>query len=509
MADGVSDYSDVYKVTGVQFSILSPDEIIQNSVASVFQTDINEGSSIDQPKCNGVNDPRMGPSHQKSSMLCPTDDNTFKNCPGYFGHIQLAKPVFWPQYMSGASGGIIKTILRYVCYNCSSLLIDNDPTSESNERAVFQSAQRLKGRKRYVRIKDKIKVNQGRPCPKCHAPKPNYVVENNTRLIAQFKTNDGSSKRHINFSAERVRTIFSRMLDEDIEALGFSAKYSRPEWMICTVFPVPPPAIRPSSMRVDTSQRSEDDLTIKLLEIIKFNKELAKKLQSDATYTNIEEYVQLLQVHVAAFVNNDVNSGYKVMRKSNTNVKSLVSRFKGKTGRIRGNLLGKRANFSARSVITGDPSISVEEVGVPAEIAMNLTYPEIVTKLNVDWLTKLVRNGPNKYPGAKSIKKRGSKSSVLQQLKPLQQLNQLDRVELKAGDTVNRHLLNGDLVLFNRQPSLHRMSMMAHRVRVLKGRTFRLQLAVVKPYNADFDGDDMLNLVPNRRPLYGMMVTPL
>ena len=480
MVDVSTDFSDVYDVVKMRFSIISPDQIIKNSVVPVFNTDLNEGGNLENPKCNGVNDPRMGPAHQ--GILCPTDDKTLQYCPGYFGHIELAKPVFWPEFMIR-----IGEVLKLICYNCSKLLVENRENDRGSDRLAFDVAMRLKGQARAARLKKNFTPKK--VCPHCQAPQPKYTREQNTKIIAEFKSSDSATSRRIQFSAERVKVIFSRMTNEDIEALGYHRHYSRPEWMICTVFPVPPPAIRPSSMRIDTSQRSEDDLTIKLIDMVKFNRELYKKLQSDAQYSNIDDYIQLLQVHVAAFVNNDLNGGYKVMRKSGGTFKSIVSRFKHKTGRIRGNLMGKRANFSARSVITGDPSLSVEEVGVPIHIAMNLTYPETVTRRNIDWLTGLVRNGPFVWPGAKSYVPRGRSPDKPNQLRPLALTNQLKNVTLKFGDIVNRQLMNGDLVLFNRQPSLHRMSMMSHRVRVLKGYTFRLQLAVVAPYNADFDGD--------------------
>lgn len=473
VADRV-DYSNVYDVVEIQFSIMSPDEILMNSVVPVFQTDINEGSSLDTPKCNGVNDPRLGPS-QPGPVICPTDESTFKNCPGYFGHLELAKPVFWPQFLD-----YVFAILKITCYNCSKLLVD----VEGADRIPYANAQKAKGKARFDRMR---KINPKKACLSCNAVQPKYVKEphNCCKIIGEFKSVDSMNTKRVQFSAERVRTIMQRITDHDVEALGFSQYYSRPEWMICTVLPVPPPAIRPSSTRTDSSQRSEDDLTTKLLEIVKFNKELARKIQADQNANNIDDFTQLLQFHVTTFVNNDMAGMFKAMRKSGAPFKSITARFKGKTGRIRGNLMGKRADFSARTVITGDPTISMEEVGVPMKIAMNLTYPEVVTKYNIDEMTRLVRNGPFNYPGAKSVQAKGAKSGAMKQLHALAKLGQLDTVQLRLGDTVMRHLRDGDIVLFNRQPSLHRMSMLSHRVRVLPGLTFRLQLSVVAPYNAD------------------------
>ncbi|NBV32210.1 MAG: DNA-directed RNA polymerase subunit A'/A'', partial [Bacteroidetes bacterium] len=145
--------------------------------------------------------------------------------------------------------------------------------------------------------------------------------------------------------------------------------------------------------------------------------------------------------------------------------------------------MGKRVDFSARSVITPDANIELDELGVPEEIALNLTFPEIVNVYNRDRLMSYVRNGPNKHPGAKSVfLKLDNRMVSLRYVSP-------DTIDLREGDVVHRHLIDGDSVLFNRQPSLHKASMMSHRVRVLPYSTFRLNVSATRPYNADFDGD--------------------
>jgi DNA-directed RNA polymerase II subunit RPB1 len=160
-------------------------------------------------------------------------------------------------------------------------------------------------------------------------------------------------------------------------------------------------------------------------------------------------------------------------------IKGITERLKGKDGRIRNNLMGKRVDFSARSVISPDSNIRMSELGVPKEIAMNLTYPEIVCKYNINEMYKLIRNGNNVYPGAKSVK-----YSKTGRIRLLIDAN-LEDIVLEYGDIVNRHLRDGDYVLFNRQPSLHKMSMMGHRIRVMSGKTFRFNPDVCMPYNAD------------------------
>ena len=157
---------------------------------------------------------------------------------------------------------------------------------------------------------------------------------------------------------------------------------------------------------------------------------------------------------------------------------------------MRGNLMGKRVDFSSRSVITPDPILQLDQLGVPLAIAINLTIPETVTSENIDRMREFVHNGPNKHPGAKYIIRHDDKQVDLGALK-----NRSD-AHLEPGYKVERHLMNNDYVVFNRQPSLHKMSIMGHRVKVLPYSTFRLNLSVTTPYNADFDGDEMNMHVP-------------
>jgi DNA-directed RNA polymerase beta' subunit len=228
----------------------------------------------------------------------------------------------------------------------------------------------------------------------------------------------------------------------------------------------------------DNNQRSEDDLTSKLIDIIKANMTLKKKISEDPKKRAIDEYTNLLQYHVATLVDNDIPGVSPAAQRSGRLLKSLQQRLGSKEGRIRNNLQGKRVEFSARSVITPDPNISVSELGVPTKIATNLTYPEKVTAFNIQKLYALVQAGPDKYPGAKTVQRADGRTISLKHLDG-------KSLELFEGDVVNRHLMDGDIVLFNRQPSLHRMSMMAHRVKVLPYNTFRLNVFNCSPYNAD------------------------
>jgi DNA-directed RNA polymerase II subunit RPB1 len=293
-------------------------------------------------------------------------------------------------------------------------------------------------------------------------------------------------------SPQEALEVFKRISDEQMQVLGLNTEYSRPEWMILTVMPVPPPPVRPG-VSVDgtaNGMRSEDDLTHKLGDIIRANQNIKKCIEEGSPQHVVTEFQNLLQYHVATFIDNSIAGVPTAIQKSGRPLKTLRSRLKGKEGRLRGNLMGKRVNFSARTVITGDPNLSLDEVGVPESIARTLTYPESVTRYNIDKLYNLVRNGPAKHPGARFIIRENGERLDLRHVKSL------DNVQLTYGSIVERHLMTGDYIIFNRQPSLHKESMMGHRVRVMPYSTFRLNLSVTTPYNADFDGDEMNLHVP-------------
>ena len=473
--------SKIREIKAVQFSVLSPEEIRKRSVAHITQSILYDSSG--EPVVGGLFDPRMGVLDH--GMICPTDglDNRF--CPGYFGHIELARPVFYTQFLP-----VVMKILKCICIRCSKLLID------PNNEEISENLNLLKGRKRWAYIIDmcsKIKICGSHTDCGCGATQPSKFTKDThslSRIYAEWKDSNITTDEKQLLSAEYILKLFRRITDEDCLTLGLSPEWCRPDWLICSVLSVPPPSVRPS-VRQSNNQRSEDDITHKLIDIIKTNNNLLKKMESEKSLENtIDEWTQVLQYHVATLVDNEMPNISPSTHRSGRPLKTLRQRLKGKEGRIRGNLMGKRVDHSARSVITPDPNIKIDELGVPLKIAKNLTFPEIVTQYNINQLYKYVRNGPLVHPGAKSIKRQidGRTTSLLHV--------DTSTIELTVGDVVNRHLMDGDIVLFNRQPSLHKMSMMGHRVRVMEHNTFRLNVSVTKPYNADFDGDEMNMHVP-------------
>ena len=465
------------KIIGIQFSLLSPEEIERSSVAEITNKETYNGI---KPKIGGLFDPRMGVLEQ--GLICPTDGQNYIDCPGYFGHIKMARPLFYIQYLPE-----INKILKCVCIKCSKLLID---------KSKYMNLMNYPASKRWSKVYEiatAIKRCGDDSTDGCGCLQPKKITkEGFATLIAEWENKEGKkdptgptpSTITMKFTPEVVLKIFKKITDEDVDFMGFSSRWSRPDWMICQIFAVPPPSVRPS-VKYDAQQRSEDDLTHIIVNIIKYNNILKDKLSKNATTKEIDDWTTVLQFYVASLVDNNMSGADQVTQRTGRALKSLSDRQKGKTGRMRGNLMGKRVDFSARSVITPDPELSITELGVPMKIAMNITRPQHVNENNIEFLTYLVKNGPDVYPGAKILELRNGESVSLRYY-------DRENIKLNVGDIVHRHMLNGDFVLFNRQPTLHRMSMMGHIVRVMKiGDTFRMNVADTKPYNADFDGDEM------------------
>ncbi|CAM9431387.1 unnamed protein product [Chrysoparadoxa australica] len=468
-----------------------------------------------QPTLGGVNDPRMGTFDATSR--CKTCDCTYKgadgfgggglvgtqlnDCPGHFGHIELAKPV----YHVGFIDTVLK-ILRCVCFHCSRIRLDKNDFKFMRACQIRSAKVRLSHLHDLCRNKDRCLFGTGdldlEGLPQemdgeaphgCGGYLPKFTKVGG-RVEVEYPPDmddvPGGGDRKSTLSADKVYDIFRNISDEDIKILGLDPKYSRPEWLLITVLPVPPPHVRPTVVMDGGLNRSEDDLTHQLVNIIKVNTSLQNCIRVGEPNHIVEQFEQLLTYKISALFDNEQAGQPQETQRSGKPLKTLRQRLKGKEGRIRGNLMGKRVDFSARTVITADPNLGIDQVGVPRSIALNLTVPEMVTPFNHEELAKLVAKGPHEHPGAKYIIRHDGMRRDLRYIR-----NKNDLV-LEYGWVVERHLRDEDIIIFNRQPSLHKMSIMAHQVKVLDWSTFRMNLSVTSPYNADFDGDEMNLHVP-------------
>nr|P09846.2 RecName: Full=DNA-directed RNA polymerase subunit Rpo1N; AltName: Full=DNA-directed RNA polymerase subunit A' [Methanothermobacter thermautotrophicus str. Winter]CAA30838.1 unnamed protein product [Methanothermobacter thermautotrophicus] len=451
------------KISQINFGLMSPEDIRKMSVAQIVTPDTYDEDGY--PIENELMDPRLGVIG--SSLRCRSCGAKGGECPGHFGSINLARPVIHVGFAD-----TIHKILSSICRKCSRILLTETEIQDYRQR-ILEAMEREES---LTPIIKEIYAEARRDrCPHCEEEQEEIKLDKPVSIV------EGDYK----LTPSEVRERLERITDNDSLLLGVNPEVARPEWMVLTVLPVPPVTVRPS-ITLETGERSEDDLTHKLVDILRINQRLKENMEAGAPQLIVEDLWELLQYHVTTYFDNEASGVPPARHRSGRPLKTLAQRLKGKEGRFRSNLSGKRVNFSARTVVSPDPNVSVNEVGVPELIAKEVTVPVYVTEWNIDRMKEHIENGPDVHPGANYvIRPDGRKIRAYNETKDVVLEN------LKPGYIVERHLKDGDIVLFNRQPSLHRMSMMAHEVRVLPYKTFRLNLCVCPPYNADFDGDEM------------------
>ena len=459
------------KIKSISFGLFSPKQMTDSAAAKIVTPELydREGYPVD----GGLMDLRLGVIDP--GLRCKTCGQKLKECPGHFGYIELARPVVHINFVRQ-----ILDILRSSCKSCGRVVIpDNKIKSYSAMLAKIDAEDDFEAKRR--RIKEIItRYKTKDKCPHCD------TKQEKIRIEKPYNFYEGE----IRLSPIEVRARLEKIPDEDLIMFGYTPGQIRPEWMVITTMLIPPVTMRPS-ITLESGERSEDDLTHKLGDIVRINQRLFENINAGAPEVIIEDLWDLLQYHITTFFDNSVSQLPPARHRGGQPLKTLTERIKSKEGRIRHNLAGKRTDFSARTVISPDPLISLNGVGVPLSMAMHLTVPERVTEWNKQHLRKIVENGPKKYPGANYvIKPNGRRKTITEETK--EEILE----ELEEGYIVDRHLVDGDIALFNRQPSLHRMSMMCHLVKVLPGKTFRLNPSVCNPYNADFDGDEMNLHIP-------------
>jgi DNA-directed RNA polymerase subunit A' len=448
------------RIRSLQFAFLSPDEIRRMSAVKVITADTydDDGYPIEM----GLMDLHLGVI--EPNLRCRTCGGRVSECPGHFGIIELAMPVIHVGYSKE-----IKRLLHSTCRACGRRLPDA-PAARGESFADDDAPTPTREPK------------EERTCPFCHEVQQRILLDKPTT----FRENGHK------ITPKEVRARLERIPDDDLRSLGLNPKAGRPEWMVLTVLPVPPVQVRPS-ITLESGERSEDDLTHKLVDVLRINQRLRENRDMGAPQLVVEDLWELLQYHVTTYFDNQTSGIPPARHRSGRPLKTLAQRLKGKDGRFRSNLSGKRVNFSARTVISPDPLLSINEVGIPVEVARALTVPLEVTPFNQEVAKELVKRGPSP-PSVLGAYQCGVNYLVRedgQRIKVMEKNAEACAELVQPSCIVERQLLDGDVVLFNRQPSLHRMSMMAHFVRILPHKTFRFNLCDCNPYNADFDGDEM------------------
>jgi len=432
------------EIESIDFGILSPEKLQRMAVKEINKAEVYDADGY--PVEDGVMDPELG-------VIDPSVQGGTRDDKGRFGIITLSRPIVHVLHAKK-----IRNLLRFTNINengdVTCLLKDED-------KALRKSNRMTEDPETGEEVSD-IKID-----------KP-YTFRQDGEEI----------------KPDEIRERLSQIPEDIAAKLGVAG--GNPEDLVITHVPVPPVTMRPS-ITLETGERSEDDITHKLVDIIRINKRLQNNIEIEAPDFIIDDLWELLQYHVSTLFYNDMSGVPPARHRSGRSLKSLIERVQGKEGRFRQNLIGKRVNFSSRTVINPDPNIGINEVGVPYQIAKKLTIKRRVTEENIDEVKTWIDNGRENHPGMNYVFQPDGRR---RRLTDENQEDLKEMIEPGEGWEVERHLQDGDTVLFNRQPSLHRMSIMAHEVRVLPYRTFRINPNVCAPYNADFDGDEMNLHVP-------------
>ena len=397
----------------VSFGIWTSESILR---ASCLEVTSSKCMVHDQPVKGGLRDPRFG---ILGKGRCQTCGRGRVSCPGHWGHIVLSQPMYHISWINHTLHW-----LRSLCEGCGVL---------RGEGSLRNRASR-----------------SHRTC-KCGAKRAKYSWDKTRACIMRNDELYPASKALERFNAYK------------------SADHN-PADLILTVFPVPPLHVRPPLMSGGRT-RGEDDLTYRFQNILRKNEILAKCMASDKPVLVTDQAREGVQNGLTGYINHNKLTNRR--HRNKREYTSLTGRLSSKEGRVRGNLMGKRANATARCVITPDDRLALGEIGVPASVAKILTKNIKVTAYNKRELEFQVHSGEVRYV----VRGDGSRIDT-----------SIRKPSLEIGWEVERSMVNGDIVLFNRQPSLHKMSMMAHTVRILPYDTFRMNTSCTTPYNADFDG---------------------
>ncbi|SOV81928.1 DNA-directed RNA polymerase 3 largest subunit [Plasmodium reichenowi] len=596
----VKDIKRNCEIKSIRFGIMSKEDIIKYSEVKIMNREMYKNNS-GIPYPYGVLDLKLG-AH-KSNSVCETCNKKLINCSGHFGYIELNYPVFHIGYYK-----YIIHILYCICKYCSSLLLSKEKIEFYCNLKKKSTDDSFYKKHLFKRILNNCKkVNK---CYICGNPqgvikkiiKPSLDQFMKLKHILKVKENGKMIIKEEDLNSLYVLKLFKNINPYHVKLLNIE----NPEKLIITALLVPPNTIRPSVI-IDEHGTAEDDLTCILSEITQLNNTIYNQCTNGYQTNQFLGNVEFLQLQITRFINSDSPAVSQLLATQNISKpgRGICQRLKGKEGRFRCNLSGKRVDFSSRTVISPDPNISIDEVVIPKIIAMRLTYPETVNKYNIDKLKMLIKNGCNKWPGANYIIKKSKKgidpysdisttynnnnissgcsnifnvvnnyinnncknvrynikdvnNNVLKDMYHINNMNndinnninniynntsqtslsnvnnhnnnnnnnnmycnnqtqdneeerknsQFNKISLKyanknhviqnlnIGDVVERHICDGDIVLFNRQPSLHRMSIMCHKAKIMDFKTFRFNECVCSPYNADFDGDEMNLHVP-------------
>ena len=347
--------------------------------------------------------------------------------------------------------------------------------------------------------------------------------------MSLYTIENSEDQTSIPLSLDEIHNVLTNISDDDVRMMGFNPEFMHPRNLIISNLIVLPPIDRPY-VKAD-NKICDDDLTNQYIEIIKYNNMLSDKYERTSENETVRQrLISGIRFRILTTFNNGLGRA-----KQSTNgrpIKGIKERITGKDGQIRKNMMGKRCNQTARTVVGPGPTLRMGELGVPKMMASILTVPVRASPFNIDYLQQLIDSGNVRTvikPDEKTVidlkrYMRGTRlmkgdeihraGEIIKVDNPtLHEVRECDQIKrdgkmlnyvkppnrnykIHLGWIVNRPLQSGDYVLLNRQPTLHKASMMAMQVKVTNHKTLQMNLAITKPFNADFDGDEMNIHVP-------------
>ncbi len=490
------DSKNLQEIGKIEFGIMSTEDILKYSVVEITS------SKVSGP--NTVYDERMGP--MENNINCVTCNMNSRICPGHFGHITLNEIILHPLYYK-----YIVALLKCFCVNCHKLLLGKnyikiyklDSTSKSGETKF-----------KYVQEQ----ISKIEYCNECNTTQPKIMLSDNL-IYAVYKVTGSKIPKRVNMNAHDILTIFDDITDEELLYLGINSKNTHPRSLILSHLSVIAPRSRP--FVITDNMVCDDDLTIQYYDIVKVNNHLGDKNLSE---TKRQKYISTLNFRIKCLMD---NSHGKSKHTNNRPRRGIRERVAGKSGIIRSHLMGKRVNQSSRTVIGPDVNIPLGWMAIPPEVAITLTVPERVSEFNRDYLLDIIYNEKANFI-VRNDKRINLKYALYTQgtkLLPhdvIKRVNNLGKyynidvkydtnkykllpgdvlirdgkemngvkyceknvIKLNVGDIVERQLKDGDVLYLNRQPTLHTGSMIAQKIKIIPGKTFRFPLAITKCYNA-------------------------
>lgn len=463
------------EISSIGLYVLGTEDNIHNGHVNVLFQDLMRNNL---PYPNGLYDARMGTT--ANEWECDTCHHGKRLCPGHPGTIHLNYPVPSPMFLKD-----IMKWLKIICFNCGKVVVPYKDLHIREERVLGE----------YVKM---VRTNNKNvPCVHCGAIHPNIVKDKNDPISVYMEFYDtrttssakGQLLEKIQLYPHQMQAIFNKITDETVKQMGKPLE-CHPRKFIWNDMPAPPNTIRPDIKKMGGGRSNNNDLTVLMQTILKINEGISASTPIAMDSSKIDDDMRI-QVHNLCLTVYDLIKGSSsaakrgIVNNSKKPLTSISKRLPRKYGRIRRNLMGRRANYMGRSFITCDPFLRLNEVGVPISIARDIQKPEVVREYNYKECMTYFMNGNKRYPGCSKVKRASTGATHwVERLK--------GDFRLEIGDIIYRDIITGDRVNFNRQPSLEPSSISSMRVVVMeKGDTIRMNVLICSLFNADFDGDAM------------------